>query len=1052
MIRADALRRCRDTRSVAELLKAIGYPADPVPIVTEEWERVGIECTFAPQSRLSHLCRLPSLHLFVLESDYPERDSCSKFIHSYTNTNCIIKPIIFNLVPSARLLTILAAAPAGRLKAREISLAVPGARDIEAFNLIELKAGVDAPERLFDRALDRVSLGREFFRRFRQAWHALGEELHAQFPRESEEEISSQSLLVLCRILFLYFIQEKGWLDGNRRFIVDHFHAAVARGEEFFSSRLTRLFFGCLNRPQSQRDDQARGLGSIPYLNGGLFDLSAFERRRSGIHLSNALFNQVIEEVFERFAFSTEEGEEEDAHIDPEMLGKVFESLMAGEERLASGSFYTPRSIVDELAGDSILRWLLDGREELIGSFAGAEEIANDVTPAIAAELLGRLSEVKIIDPACGSGAFLLSSVRVIESLVRRLSSRAGAVTGERLRQRIVERSIHGVDLKPEAVRLCELRLWLAIVSEADAEIDAVPPLPNLDRNILQGSALLGALDFLGDGRGEIYREWSYALRARADMLESYRSCSADAKPHLSKALRQADVSLAEALIIKAISADEAELQSPDAQALIPGVDRAEETRSLRVRRDALRRRIDDLRNELRRVRRGELGFFSFEVHYAQVMCEGGFDLVLGNPPWVRSSRIPATVRGMLHERFRFFRPTSKGFSQPDLAVAFCEKALQIARTGGIVSLLLPSKIASASYAVRLRDALMSDTGILAINDWSDRAKDLFDADTFPMALTVRKGSPRSSSVDVRSDGSAYAIDQSALPLDGQGSPWLLVPPELRSIIERMTTMHPSLAENLGRHPVMGVKTGANRKFFLDDLVIRPSGMVFSPAIGREIPRSAVCRTVRGRDLRAWRAEASMWMLWPPANGWGPGCEWVDDVARSLGMSRQQLRLSWVRVEHLGTKVAWKDVSRGLQAAVLPATTLIDGIEFPLIPNQTLYSIDTASMDEARMLAAVLNSRVARAFALASAERAKDRHFRFFGSLIAGLPLPLLETGSVARQALIRLARQAEAGVDVQDALDIVAMQAWQLDARDMEVLARFERSKIGRARVIEDE
>lgn len=1052
MIGADALRRCRDTSSMAELMKAIGYPADPVPIVTEEWERVGIECRFGSQSRLSHLCRLPSLHLFVVESDYSERDSCSRFIHSYENVNCIVKPVIFNLVPSARSMTMFAGAPAGRLRAREISLGGPRARDIEAFNLIELKAGFDAPERLFDRVLDRLSLGREFFRRFRQAWYSLREELHTQFPRESEEEISSQALLVLSRMLFLYFIQEKGWLDGNRRFIVDHFHAAVARGEAFFTSRLTRLFFGCLNRPQSQRDDESRALGSIPYLNGGLFDMSAFERRRSGIHLSNALLNQIIEEVFERFAFSTEEGEEEDAHIDPEMLGKVFESLMAGEERLASGSFYTPRSIVDELAGDSILRWLLDGQEELIGSFARAGELGTEVTPAIAAELLERLSDVKIIDPACGSGAFLLSSVRVIESLVQRLSSRAGAATGERLRQRIVERSIHGVDLKPEAVRLCELRLWLAIVSESEAEIDAVPPLPNLDRNILQGSTLLSALDFLGDGRGEIYREWSYALRARADMLESYRSCSAEAKPQLSRALRQADVSLAEALISKAITADEAELRDADAQGMIPGVDRAEETRSLRARRDALRRRIDDLRNELRKVRRGELGFFSFEVHYAQVMCEGGFDLVIGNPPWVRSSRIPANVRSMLQERFRFFRPMSKGFSQPDLAVAFCEKALQVARTGGIVSLLMPSKIASASYAARLRAAVMTETAILAIHDWSDRARVLFDADTFPLALMFRKESGESSSVEIRSDGSAFVVHQSTLPMDGKGAPWLLVPPELRSIMERMTKIHPNLAESLGRQPVMGVKTGANRKFFLDDLVIRPSGMVFSPAIGREIPLSAVCRTVRGRDLRAWRAEASMWMLWPPANGWGPGCAWVDEVASALGMNRKDLRLSWVRAEHLGTKVAWKDVSRGLQASVLPATTLIEGHEFHLIPNQTLYSIDTASMDEARMLAALLNSTVARAFALASAERAKDRHFRFFGSLIAGLPLPLLETGSAARHALIRLARQAEAGVDVQEALDIVAMQAWQLDARDMEVLARFERSKIGPVRVIANE
>ncbi len=1046
MIDAGWLARCSDAQSVAELMKAIGYPASVVPIVTEEWERIGIECTFLPQSRLSHLCRLSTVHLFVLESENQERESCAKFIRCYSDINCIVKPVILNIVPSGGVLTIYAGTPTGRLRAREISLSLPRARDVEAFNMIELGGEVETPDRLFDRALDRGRLCREFFRRFRQAWHALRNELSSQFILEPDDEISSQALLVLSRILFLYFIQEKGWLDGNRRFIVDNFHSAVAIGDEFFATRLSRLFFGCLNRPRELRDAEAVQLGEIPYLNGGLFDRSAFEKRHMDIRISNTLMSQVIEDLFERFSFSAEEGEEEDAHIDPEMLGKVFESLMAGDERLASGSFYTPREIVDRLTSDSILRWLVAGNDDLLESLdaTGGGELGAAVTPQLAAELIDRIGSIRIIDPACGSGAFLLSAVRVIESLIRRLSRRAGISEGDRLRQRIVERSIHGVDLKPEAVHLCELRLWLAIVSESDEEITAIPPLPNLDRNILQGSALLGPLDFLGDGRGEIYREWSYALRARADMLEHYRRCSSDAKPRLARALREADVSLATALLEKAIAADEVELRLPDAQASLPAVDRVHDTRGFRARQEQLCRRIDELKTELAKVQRGEMGFFSFEVHFSQVMCEGGFDLVIGNPPWVRSSRIPAPMRGMLNQRYRFFRPSAKGFSQPDLAVAFCEKAIQVARSGGIVSLLLPAKIATATYASRLRSALIAETELMSVHDWSHKAKELFDADTFPMSLMLRKGAG-ASRVQVCTDGERYSLDQAALPVDGCGSPWSLVPPELRPVMDRMRHEHPTLAENLGRNPVMGVKTGANRKFLLDDLVLNPSGMMFSPSLEVELPRSAVCRTVRGRDLCSWRAGASTWMLWPPMNGWSEQCAWVDVLARSLAMERRDIRLAWVRAEHLGTKVAWKDVSRGLQAAVMPATTWVDGMEFPLIPNQTLYSIDTASMEEAHLLAAILNSTVARALTLATAERAKDRHFRFFGSLIAGLPLPRLESESAARHALIRLARQAEAGADVREALDIVSMQAYGLEADEMELLSRFQRTKTGR-------
>src|SRR5207244_12791717 len=152
----------------------------------------------------------------------------------------------------------------------------------------------------------------------------------------------------------------------------------------------------------------------LPYLNGGLFEPSPFERAHA-VALPNELMQRVIEEVFERFDFSIDESDAAGTHVDPEMLGKVFESLMADDERAASGSFYTPREIVDVLASRAII-------ESLAGDDAHAraalEAIARGERPARipnAASLRARVESITVLDPACGSRAVLLSALPLLE-------------------------------------------------------------------------------------------------------------------------------------------------------------------------------------------------------------------------------------------------------------------------------------------------------------------------------------------------------------------------------------------------------------------------------------------------------------------------------------------------------------------------------------------------------------------------------------------------------------------------------------------------------------
>jgi len=974
---------------VAELFAALGYPVSPIAITPEEWRRAGVEIRWNGTSSFHLLARLRRFDLFHLRGEVPE-ESLHKFLRSYRAYNVLTKSVL--IYENDKTLRIYDVSAKGKLRRLDVDRAAPTPHAVDRLNLL---AAGDAPEKIFDLALDRESVTRRFFERFRDAVRDVA----AALPDHDLD----QALLILSRLLFLSFVQEKGWLDAERRFLFDRLDTPG-----YYASVLRPLFFGCLNTAAADRDAAARALGRIPYLNGGLFEPSVYEQRHPDLQLPDELMQRVIADVFERFDFSIDEGDEAGTHVDPEMLGKVFESLMAEDERAASGSFYTPREIVDVLTDRAIREWLGDGN-------------------------LDRLAGITILDPACGSGAFLLSALTTIERIARELG-------GSFSRQAIVERSLYGVDVKPEAVRLCELRLWLAIVSAEHVPIEHVPPLPNLDRNIMQGNSLLSPTDFLGGGRGEIYRQWVYALRAQSDLVDRYRRAPGKERPALARLLRQNDRRLASDLLLNAVEADERELQ----QLIAPRHDlfgRALDPDHLRCAE--LQQRIAANRRAAEEVEEGRLGFFSFDVHFAPVMAQGGFDVVAGNPPWVRNARIDATTKRMLADRYALFRRSEDrlAFHQPDLSVAFFERAVALAAPGGVVSMLMPAKITNAAYAAPLRRAA-ERLRIVAIDDWS--GGDHFDADTFPLALTVRvtpsvregagrrRGTsksptaarvPRYARDDIRvRDGSqSFTISQRDL---ARGSEWALLPPDVLAIFKRLHA--PPLHESLGRRPLMGVKTGDNRAFFLTDEEIAEF----------RIPAAAICRCVRGRDVKRWSVRGSQWMLWPPAAGWKTPPKWLQRLAESRGGS--DWRLAFVRPEHVGIKVAWKDVSRGMAAVVLP--DVVDGT-IPLIPNQTLYFVDAVSMCEAYAICAVLNSTIADSLLLAVAERAKDAHFRYFGRTVARMPFPRLDD----RDALVRLSRRAHRNGGIGDELDAAVAKLYGIDDSELATLRAFVDHRLAR-------
>ncbi|MEP7344552.1 MAG: N-6 DNA methylase, partial [Gemmatimonadaceae bacterium] len=332
--------------------------------------------------------------------------------------------------------------------------------------------------------LGREALSRRFYRALERAVLRLAEGADGSAPADARRELA---LLTTSRLLFLAFLESRGWLDGDRGFLSRTIDGRLREGGGIQRHVLAPLFFGTLNTRVSRRATAARAFGRIPFLNGGLFQRTPLESRWRSLRFADDDLAALGDDVLFRYRFTPREddGRWSELAIDPEMLGRAFESLMASTERRASGTFYTPQALVERVT-EAAFRDALDHRgidtDVIDAALRGAP-----LDRPTAHTLATSVRDLRILDPACGSGAFLVHALERLSGLARL----AGDTRPETERRRaLVARSIFGVDVHPTAVWLCELRLWLAVV--LDCEVNdpmAVPPLPNLDHNVRVGDA-----------------------------------------------------------------------------------------------------------------------------------------------------------------------------------------------------------------------------------------------------------------------------------------------------------------------------------------------------------------------------------------------------------------------------------------------------------------------------------------------------------------------------------------------------------------------------------
>ena len=847
------------------------------------------------------------------------------------------------------------------------------------------------------------------------------------------------ALLPLIRVLFLYFVQAKGWLNHRPDYLRVLLDDSLAARRHFHRTSLNPLFFGTLNRPPTSRRGVSH-LGRVPYLNGGLFQPYPAEER-IGALFSNELWRHAFDDLFEKFRFCVREGAEVDA-VAPDMLGRVFERVMEAEARHETGTFYTPETVVRQLVGAALETALLGDSHltpDQVRCVVQCRPLDHEVVPYVRR----KLRRLRVLDPAAGSGAFLLGALETLCAMHLALRDRQGSVSRLHTRRRILRENLFGVDLNPVAVRLAELRLWLAVIADdPTTDIGAVEPLPNLDGLVQQGDSLLdpiAAASALGIRSG-LPR---HAARAVSDARAALFSARGDEQRRAKRRLQHAERDLADALLERALAKTEHAVR--DLVAAARGRDLFGRRTGLnpqqRKTHQALREQQVVLKRAVGAVRDGVTPFFSFEVHAPEVMRSGGFSVVVGNPPWVRAERVSREMRGALKHRFSWWcTKTERGFSHlPDISIAFLQRALELAAPGGAVALLLPSKMTSAAYAQSARAHLVRETTLRYLHRVSDRQAARFGATTYPLAIVVRNQHPSPAhKVQLGFQGRS-SVKQQVL---AQPGPWILVPDRVRDALVTFRQSGPSLGDVAP--PFLGVKTGADA--ILVGKLIDDCGVTSRIRFGNnvvEIETGLLRSVLRGRDIVPFKSRPVRVVLWGYDAEGAPLAALPPKAAAHVAQHRRRLL---ARADHRngppwtlfrlaaaspGHRVIWPDIARRPRAVVLDATR--SPTAFPL---NSCYVSRASDLNTALVIAAVMNSSFAQALVVATADEARGGYRRVNARVASAIPVP--ESGQ-ASEPLIALSRtyHDRDGFHQGD-LDEAVGHALGLPARACQCLRRF--------------
>ncbi len=599
----------------------------------------------------------------------------------------------------------------------------------------------------FVRCFDVEALSDEFFAKYKahyekfclyvtEARDAKAKELFRSFGKDGKR-VRDYVKKMMGRLVFLQFLQKKGWLgvpvggrwgEGDRYFLQNLFaKASKQQQEDFLDTVLEPLFFKALNTDRTKRGDVydtgVKGYGKngkvrIPYLNGGLFtndDEDDFKSVFPATLFSDEANRENpdpakcgVLDFFAQYNFTIDENDPTEAEVgvDPEMLSRIFENLL--EDNKDKGAFYTPKPVVDYMCRQSLIAYLQADAPDIdkptIEKFVKTHELVVSAaradrggrgTIALSARLLAKLKSVKICDPAIGSGAFPMGLLRELYFCRAALGDPLAEHPAE-LKKDIIENNIYGVDIEKGAVDIARLRFWLSLV------VDEETPraLPNLDFKIMQGNSLLES--YKGVDMSEIAKDEEEVEVCGVNMkvqhpqrtkfkklLHEYFDChELIQKKNLKEQIEKSVVNLITE-------------NASGSRKMGTGL-REEDFNGITVSATDK--------------------FFLWHTWFSDVFEEGGFDIVIGNPPYVesRSPNFPDDLKSQLQRKLseRYSKEDCESFPRgSDLMMFFFEQAFSLLAKEGVNAYITENSWLSTNYGKAFQGFLLRHIDVKAIVD-----------------------------------------------------------------------------------------------------------------------------------------------------------------------------------------------------------------------------------------------------------------------------------------------------------------------------------------------
>lgn len=674
-------------------------------------------------------------------------------------------------------------------------------------------------------------INRAFYLELVEAFSLLVHHLEKSFGRKPAVMFTTR---LIGRLLFLWFLKKKNYINKEPKYFDVNSSDDQA---DYYKLKLEILFFEVLNREVPEREN---GDMLTPYLNGGLFDINQTDFYKDSNLTFPAGYFSGLFYTLNKYNFTVDESSPEFQHVavDPEMLGRIFESLLAEQvdevsgnnKKKVTGAFYTPREIVSYMCEESLIEFLKEKVpqspdrdlriQELVklpetifrDQASNKRQAWKPYTDAVIHALSGSHSEepLTILDPAVGSGAFPMGMLQLLVKVYGRLDTKYEKNVSK-LKRDILSKSLYGVDIEQTAIEICRLRAWLSIIVDIPEGAE-VEPLPNLDFKFTCANTLVSLED-----EKQATMSFDFGLKEKLMNIRDEYFNTSNKKKKLKLQ------SLYESLTHQVDAFDSKKTQ------------------------------------QLKSYKPFDVGasseFYDPELHHGIK----SFDLILGNPPYVRQEEFKS-LKPYLKEHFEIFH------SKADLLTYFVEQGFRFLKNKGCLSFIISNKFTRTDYGRVMRRFLVSKTKLLSFIDFEGVS--VFEAATVDAAILSFKNEKSDTKdqikyLNVTAVGLSKSSIESILTKSLQDFPsklltdesWTFQDPEKLKIKNKVCKSAIPL-KDWDIQINYGIKTGLNEAFFIDSST--RERLVSESASSSQLLK----RLLRGRDISRYKSDyQDLWLI-----------------------------------------------------------------------------------------------------------------------------------------------------------------------------------------------